>query len=146
MPELTDVRNPRYNHMGTIDCERDHPIFGWIPFTASPDDVEEHGRAIHAAIIASGMPIAPYVPPEPQPDPVPPVISRFQARAALMDAGLLAEAELAIADAGPLAQLAWAEATEWHRNSPTIAAIGAELGLTDAQMDDLFRAAVLIAA
>ena len=27
-----------------------HPDFGWIPFTADPDDVEPHGRAIWAAI------------------------------------------------------------------------------------------------
>lgn len=82
--------------------------------------------------------------PEPQPDPVPAIISRFQARAALMDAGLLADVELAVGSAGPLVQLAWAEAVEWRRDSPTIAAIGAALGLTDAQMDDLFRAAVQI--
>lgn len=83
--------------------------------------------------------------PETGPDPVPAVISRFQARAALMDAGLLADVELAVGSAGPLAQLAWAEAVEWRRDSPTIAAIAASLDLTDGQLDDLFRAAALIA-
>jgi len=38
--------NPRYNRHGTIDVEIDHPAFGWITFTASPDDVEAHGRQI----------------------------------------------------------------------------------------------------
>ena len=86
-----------------------------------------------------------FTPPDPQPQPVPAVISRFQARAALMDAGLLADVELAVGSAGPLVQLAWAEAVEWRRDSPTIAAIAASLDLTDGQLDDLFRAAALIA-
>lgn len=33
-----------------FDCEINHPVFGWIPFTADPDDVEPHGRAIWRAI------------------------------------------------------------------------------------------------
>lgn len=72
--------------------------------------------------------------------------SRFQAMVALMDAGLLADVQIAIGGAGPLAQLAWAEATEFHRNSPTIAAIASGLGLTDLQTDDLFRASMAITA
>ncbi len=63
----TEYRNARYNAHGGIDCEILHPRWGWIPFTASPDDVEEHGRAIYAAIVATGD-AAPYAPPE---DPVP---------------------------------------------------------------------------
>lgn len=74
------------------------------------------------------------------------VVSRFQAMAALLDAGLLSQVNTALADAGPLAQLAWAEATEFRRNSPTIAGLAAGLGLTDTQVDDLFRAAALITA
>lgn len=35
---------------GQIDCEINHPQFGWIPFTADPNDVEPHGRAIWQAI------------------------------------------------------------------------------------------------
>ena len=73
-------------------------------------------------------------------------VSRFQAMAALMDAGLLSQVNTALADAGPLSQLAWAEATEFRRNSPTIAGLSAGLGLTDTQVDDLFRAAALITA
>jgi len=46
-----EVRNPKRNSDGvTIDVEINHPLFGWVPFTASPDDSEEHGKAIHAAV------------------------------------------------------------------------------------------------
>jgi hypothetical protein len=33
-------RNPKHNVAGTIDCEIQHPVFGWIPFTANRDDTE----------------------------------------------------------------------------------------------------------
>lgn len=38
---------------GTYDCEIEHPVFGWIPFTANINDVEAHGRAIWLAIRSS---------------------------------------------------------------------------------------------
>jgi hypothetical protein len=81
-----------------------------------------------------------------KPAPVPASVSRFQARAVLMDMGLLADVEAALESAGPLAQLAWAEATEFPRNSPTIAAIGSALGLSGDEIDDLFRVAATISA
>lgn len=55
------IRAPAFNRSGTIDCEIDHPDFGWIPFTASPDDPEEHGRAIYEAAWSMGP--SPYVAP-----------------------------------------------------------------------------------
>lgn len=58
------IKNIRYNQHGTIDCEIDHPQFGWIPFTADPDDCEQHGRDIYAAALAAGP--APYEPPQDQ--------------------------------------------------------------------------------
>jgi hypothetical protein len=33
-----NYRNAVYNQRGTIDCEIEHPEFGWIPTTLSPDD------------------------------------------------------------------------------------------------------------
>ena len=60
--------NPRYNADGTIDCEWDHPVHGVIPFTASPHDVEEHGRAMFEWLARGDFgPVAPYVPDEDEP-------------------------------------------------------------------------------
>ena len=39
-----NYRNAAYNSQGTIDCEIEHVTYGWIPFTADPNDVEPHGR------------------------------------------------------------------------------------------------------
>lgn len=58
------VRNLKYNAAGKIDCEYDHPVCGWIPFTASPDDTEELGRSIHEGAVSGEFgEIAAYVAP-----------------------------------------------------------------------------------
>ena len=136
-----EIRNPAYTADGGIDFEINHAVYGWIPYSAgAAGDVFEAIKP-HAT---------PYIGP-PLPDPIiaereAMVASRFQAMAALMDAGLLSQVNVALADAVPLAQLAWAEATEFRRNSPTIAGLASGLGLTDTEVDDLFRAAALITA
>lgn len=58
-------KNPRYNKHGTIDCDINHPKYGWLPFTASPTDVEEHGRMIYQTILENETNIPAYVPPPP---------------------------------------------------------------------------------
>lgn len=49
-------RNAKRNIYGTIDVEIEHPKYGWIPFTASPNDPEAHGRAIYAEVESKGNP------------------------------------------------------------------------------------------
>ncbi|WP_444453112.1 hypothetical protein ACTTAI_19145 [Rhodobacter capsulatus] len=77
---------------------------------------------------------------------VPTSVSRFQARAALHLAGLLDDAEAAVAAADRLTQLAWTDARDFRRDSPTIAALAIVLGLDDQAIDDLFRQAATITA
>ncbi|APO76116.1 hypothetical protein AM571_CH03322 [Rhizobium etli 8C-3] len=59
-----EYRNPVFSRAdeGAIDMEIEHPVHGWIPFTALPNDVEEHGRELFAAAVATGN-VAPYAPP-----------------------------------------------------------------------------------
>lgn len=45
----TEIRSIVRLEDGRIDCEINHPNLGWIPFTADPNDVEPHGRAIWKA-------------------------------------------------------------------------------------------------
>jgi hypothetical protein len=82
------------------------------------------------------------------PSPVPSTISRFQARAALLAAGLLPTIEAAMADPAmdPFAKLAWDYAQDFNRASPTISGLQAMLGLTDATLDALFVAGYQIEA
>ena len=74
------------------------------------------------------------------------VVSRFQARAALLQNNLLDTASGAIAQADAMSQLAWEDAQEFRRNSPLVISIGGALSLTDEQLDDLFRLAKTIEA
>lgn len=112
---------------GAVVIDEGHPL--WLDF-----------------VLAGPEAFIPPPPPEPQPDPVPEMISRFQARAALMAAGLLDQVEAAVSGADDFTRLAWAEATEWRRDSPTLAVLAGGLGLDAAAVDDLFRAAAQIAA
>lgn len=106
------------------------------------DGWPEAGDAAPGWIETDGV----LVPPDAPAPPVPELVSAFQARAALLAAGLLDDAEAAVLAVGGQTDIAWEYAVEFRRDSPTIATLGAQLGLTAAQIDDLFRAAALIIA
>jgi len=57
-------RNPKCVSVTRIDCEIEHPIHGWIPFTCDPNDTgADFGvAALHAEMLADPA-TAPYVPP-----------------------------------------------------------------------------------
>lgn len=76
------------------------------------------------------------------------VVSRFQGRAALHQAGLLEQVNTLINDpeTDPLTAMAWEDATEFQRNSVTLVFLADQLGLSDTQVDDLFRQAATIQA
>lgn len=135
-----NITSARYaNAEGGILLERD----------GLPDLYIDKGGLYDRAVSGEFGPVAEYIAPpepEPQPDLVPQVVSRFQARAALHQAGLLQQAQDAIAAADPIAQLAWEDATTFKRSSPTVAAIAGALSLSDTAVDDLFRAAAQIEA
>lgn len=50
MRQMVEYRNVVALPDGRFDCEINHPDFGWVPFTADPNDVEPHGRAIWAHV------------------------------------------------------------------------------------------------
>jgi hypothetical protein len=64
--ENIECANPRYISNGLIDVDINHLQFGWIPFTANPNDSELHGRQIYQRCINLEFgDIAPYVEPPP---------------------------------------------------------------------------------
>lgn len=69
---MMEIRNPQYTATGAIDCAVNHPVYGWLPFTASSDDQVAHGREIFA--LAEAMGPAAYV----QPEPAPPTIEDYK--------------------------------------------------------------------
>jgi hypothetical protein len=86
--------------------------------------------------IAAGNTPDPYVPP---PTPIPATVTRFQA----LDTG---RTYINTLDPNNVQRLAWENATDWERTSPTLNALAAMLGLTDTEVDDLFVAAAQVSA
>lgn len=78
----------------------------------------------------------------------PQVVTMRQARLALVQAGLLAQVNTAVAAmpgaAGDTARIEWEFSGTVERHRPLVQALGAALGLTDAQLDDLFRLAATL--
>lgn len=71
-------------------------------------------------------------------------VTRYQAKAALLEAGLLEQAEAVVAASDdPQLTIAWQEAG-FIRLSAFVDQVGAELGLTPEQIDDLFIRAAKI--
>jgi hypothetical protein len=70
---MMEFRNPVFSaeDNSRIDMEVNHPVYGWISFTASPDDISADGRALYAAAYDTA---GPYVTPPP-PDPPPPYLN-----------------------------------------------------------------------
>lgn len=75
-------------------------------------------------------------------------VSKFQAKAALKQAGLLQQARdmMAALPDDDLVRLGWEDAQEFRRNSPAVLSMAEELGLTPEQLDSLFEDASTIEA
>jgi hypothetical protein len=98
-----------------------------------------------ASVLPEGVVVEPYVAPPP---PIPATVTRFQALAVLAAGGYLGTIRTYIntLDVNNIQRLAWENAVEWERTSPTLNALAVMLGLTSAQVDELFIAASNISA
>lgn len=75
-------------------------------------------------------------------------VSPFQGRAALLHANLLEQVEAMMSQPGvdPKSKLAWQYALVWERTSQLIISLSEQLGLTDEQVDDLYRYGMTVTA
>lgn len=137
--------NAEYTENGSIRVEQNGKVLN-VP--KAPGN--RHWDELQAMEAAGEITIAPYVPPTEAEQleewRKTATVSKFQAKAALAQAGLLGQAKQAVANADEITQIAWEDATTFNRNSPTIATMAAALGLTDDQVDDLFKQAEQISA
>jgi len=60
-----NYRNAKYiNDNGWIDCEIEHPEYGWIPYTLNPEDTDMTvDNNVLLAVMAERDDVAAYVPP-----------------------------------------------------------------------------------
>ena len=74
-------------------------------------------------------------------NPVPQQVTMRQARLELLKRALLDDVEAVITAAGREAQIQWEYASAVERSNPVIAIVQQQQGMTDAEIDDLFREA-----
>lgn len=130
-------------------------------FTLAPDDSADLAGQLRAILAGNPVTIAAYAAP---PEPIPQAVSRQQMMSALMLAGLITETEwLACYQSGTLpalvaaaiatlptaperlvAKVKWVEFSEARRDDAMVALLAAQAGLTDVQVDDLFRTAAAL--
>lgn len=79
---------------------------------------------------------------------VPTVVTMRQARLALLQVGLLSQVNTAVANmpgaAGDTARIEWEFSSAVERNRPLVQSLIGALGLTESQLDDLFRLAATL--
>lgn len=92
-------------------------------------------------LVEAPEPVAPVTPAPPV---VPASVSPRQARLALLRAGLLEQVETAVKAGSKQAQIEWEFGLEIRRDHEWLAIIAAQIGLSDAQVDDLFRSAAAL--
>jgi len=82
------------------------------------------------------------------PPPVPSVVTMRQARLALLSAGLLSQVDDAVnalkGAEGDAARVEWEYSGAVQRDWPLVATLSTSLGVTDGQMNDLFRLAATL--
>jgi hypothetical protein len=114
-----------------------------IADTSHPRNIETLWSAQELAAI--GLELAPEPAPVPaDPNAVPKAVTMVQARIALRATGLLDRVNAAVAAADDNTKDGWEYSTVLRRNSPTLVAIAGTIGLSEAQVDELFLAAAQV--
>ena len=139
--QIKNVRNPQWANAEhtKINVALETDVFGEIPFSASPDDVEAHGREIFAEAVAGRFgPIAEYVPPV-VPVVVPQEISKAQGIATLMENGYWPAVNTYFTtQASPETLTLFNAVTVFNRTSPLLLQLQALLEISDAGVDQMF--------
>lgn len=106
-----NYRNAQYTEDGRINCEIEHSKFGWIPFTADSNDVEEFGRNLFEQISSNGD-IVEFVPP------LGPSEEEIALKVRSKRNSLLSSSDWTQLPDAPVDQAAWANYRQNLRNIP----------------------------
>jgi len=115
-------------------------IGGWSRFAPPPHDPEMEEIVECEIEDLEGLKPSSQV----QRDSVPKAVSPLQARKALRQAGMMSTITAALSAADEETREAWEYATEIRRDNVLLSAVAAGAGMTDEQIDDLFRLAATL--
>ena len=145
--QLISAAKPRWANAAHTRIILDECVFSHlgdevVPFLADPNDIEPHGRDIYRRAIEGEFgAVAEYVEPV-VPVVIPIKVTMRQARLALLQVGLLGSVQTSIdAMTGPegdAARIEWEYAQELRRDHPLTQTLSGSLGLSSAQLDQLF--------
>lgn len=157
--QIKNVKTPQWANAEhtMINVVLDADAYVDIPFSASPDDVEAHGREIFSDAVAGKFgTIAEYVAPPAPARSVPQIVTRYQGRAALLQMSLLDDvdahyaalptdtADESVNLKNRMAKERWVGMLNFERDSDELTAIAALYGMSETQIDDLFCFAATI--
>lgn len=117
-------------------------IWGQCPGIPNPLKLP-NGDIVHAPSLNtaySGYTLVEWLMDEPPPS-IPASITPRQCRLLLLQQGLLADVEAMIAQSTEDVRITWEYALEFRRDDPLLNQLAANLGLTEAQIDEFFLAA-----
>lgn len=127
-------------YAGTMEVPDDPDnIFG-IPIGTTKKTPPELKDGEYAVWEGSNWYISLNPPPQPIPiKEVPEFITKYQAKMALLQAGIFEQVEDYVSNSDNIAlKIAWYDADNFYRNNDFIISLGEQFSLTDAQIDDLF--------
>jgi hypothetical protein len=130
--------NAQYNNTENTSIRCD--INGVTSFVPVAPGNSDYAR-IQELVATGELIIAPYEPPAP-----PPVtqITMRQCRLQLLASDLLDDVEALITQADKAVQIEWEYATTVQRDSELVVTIGSELGLTEQDIDQMFKSASVL--
>ncbi len=104
--------------------EYTYPIEGWWWFDTEEEALRHFGLDVPIVVTNANS------------------VTRFQARAALLQAGLLEQVDAWVEqNADPIAKLAWKEGLTFERDDPLLTQLATAFGMSDEQLDQLFESA-----
>jgi len=127
-------------YQGTMEWPDDpNDMFG-IPFGTTKKAPPALAEDEYAIWSGSDWIMTTTPPPIPVPvKEVPEFISKYQAKMALLQAGLYEQVEAYVANSNDYAlKISWYDATNFYRDNQFIAGLAVEFELTEEQVDDLF--------
>jgi len=133
-----NIRNVVRRSDTIIDCEYEHPVHGWIPYTAIQGDDNAFSHEVYLEATSGQHTITTDAL---LPKPVVVSVTPRQIRQALTRAGLRQQVEAAVAAGNQDLKDWWEFSTEIQRTHPMVIGMAQSLNISSDSLDALFLTA-----